>query len=197
MIRLWYNNGRDYKLGDDNLDIEKDVNALMDEVIDLYRDKVSPGDIFVLGSSTSEIAGGRIGKDSHPEYGQVLIKVIRERLKELDLCLAVQGCEHINRALVVERDTATQHHLEIVSVVPALHAGGGSAVAAYEQFDDPVMVESLLATSGVDIGDTHIAMHVKHVQIPVRFEQNTIGYARVNGLTSRPKLIGGARAHYA
>ena len=161
-----------------------------------YTDKTEAGDIFVLGCSTSEIGGGRIGKASQPEYGEWVVKSLIEMTQEMGLFLAVQGCEHINRALVIEREAAKRHGLEIVSVVPALHAGGGASVAAYKLFEDPVVVESLIATSGLDIGDTHIAMHVKRVQIPVRFDQNMVGQARVNGLTSRPKLIGGARAQY-
>ncbi|MBG9981456.1 TIGR01440 family protein [Facklamia sp. DSM 111018] len=178
------------------MNLEQEVHALMDEVVQLYQGKVEEGDVFVLGSSTSEIAGGRIGKDSHPEYGEILIKVVLERLSELKVHLAVQGCEHINRSLVIEKQVAKEKGYGIVSVIPAIHAGGGSAVAAYNQFRDPVMVESVSASSGLDIGDTHIAMHVKAVQIPVRFEKNKLGHARVNGLTSRPKLVGGSRAQY-
>ncbi|MGX7168306.1 TIGR01440 family protein [Facklamia hominis] len=177
--------------------LEDEMNELMDEVIERYRSKVEAGDLFVLGCSTSEIAGGHIGKDSVPEYGQIIIKVLRERLKELELNLAVQGCEHINRSLVVEKEVAKNYGLEIVSVVPAIHAGGGCAVAAYEQFANPVMVEHIVASSGIDIGDTNIGMHIKHVQIPVRFKKDQLGGARVNGLTSRPKLIGGVRARYS
>lgn len=178
------------------MSVQEDIQQLVEEVKGLYGEKVKAQEIFVLGCSTSEIAGGRIGKASQPEYGEWVVKSLLEMTKEMDLYLAVQGCEHINRALVIEREAAELHHLEIVSVVPALHAGGGASVAAYKLFKDPVVVESLVATSGLDIGDTHIAMHVKHVQIPVRFQQNIVGQARVNGLTSRPKLIGGARAQY-
>lgn len=178
------------------MEIQSELNALLDEVISLYRDKVEEGDIFVLGCSTSEVSGARIGKDPHPDLGETIIRTFLERLPELGVHLAVQGCEHINRSLVIEREVAKKHHLEIVSVIPAINAGGGCSVAAYSQFKDPVVVDSVIATSGIDIGDTHIGMHVKRVQIPMRFEQKTVGHARVNGLTSRPKMVGGPRAQY-
>ena len=178
------------------MDLQKELKKLMNEVIKIYSGRVQPNDIFVLGCSTSEIAGGQIGKNSQPEFGYIVVQEVLEGLKPLKLNLAVQGCEHINRSLVVEKKVALEHNLDIVSVVPALDAGGGTAVAAYQLFKEPVMVEFVLATSGLDIGETHIGMHVKHVQIPMRFSQTYIGEARVNGLTSRPKLIGGVRAQY-
>ena len=99
------------------------------------------GDVFVLGCSSSEICGGQIGKASSAEVGQTVIEALLPILKEKGLYLAVQGCEHINRALVIERAAAEKYGFEIVTVKPALHAGGACSVAAYERFDDPVMVE--------------------------------------------------------
>ncbi|EAC9500649.1 TIGR01440 family protein, partial [Listeria monocytogenes] len=111
--------------------------------------------------------------------------------------LAVQGCEHLNRALAVERKTAQLYHLEEVAVVPQLHAGGACSVAAFQLFDEPIEVEHIVAKAGIDIGDTAIGMHVKHVQIPIRPSIKTLGAAHVTALGSRPKYIGGPRAHYA
>lgn len=179
-----------------SVEIQSELNSLLDEVIDLYRDKVEEGDIFVLGASTSEVSGARIGKDPHPGLGETIVAAFQDRLPELGVHLAVQGCEHINRSLVIEKEVAKKYQLEVVNVMPAINAGGGCSVAAFNQFKDPVVVDSLVATSGIDIGDTHIGMHVKRVQIPMRFQHNTIGHARVNGLTSRPKLIGGPRAQH-
>ncbi|MCR8970004.1 TIGR01440 family protein [Facklamia sp. 7083-14-GEN3] len=178
------------------MEIELEIDRLMGEIEDLFQEKVESQDIFVLGCSTSEMAGGKIGKDSRPEYGEQLVKALIKTTNKMGLFLAVQGCEHINRSLVIERQAAKKYDLEIVSVVPALHAGGGAAVAAYQLFNDPVMVEHVQATAGIDVGETHIGMHIKHVQIPVRFKYNQLGSARVNGLSSRPKLIGGERANY-
>ena len=108
----------------------------------------------------------------------------------------MQGCEHINRALVIEQAAAEKYGFEIVTVKPALHAGGACSVAAYERFDDPVMVEHVVAKAGIDIGDTFIGQHIKHVQIPVRVGITEIGGAHVTCVRSRPKLIGGPRAQY-
>lgn len=108
----------------------------------------------------------------------------------------MQGCEHINRSLVVEREAAERYDLEIVTVKPALHAGGACAVAAYDRAEDPVMVEHITAKAGMDIGDTFIGQHIKHVQIPVRLDIDQIGAAHATFVRSRPKLIGGPRAIY-
>lgn len=154
------------------------------------------GDLFVLGLSTSEVQGEHIGQDSNIEIGRTVVKAIVELLAPRGINLAVQGCEHLNRALVVERAVAEQRGLEIVTVYPQLHAGGAGQVAAFELFDDPVEVEHVVAEAGIDIGDTSIGMQVKFVQIPVRTSVKEIGQAHVTYLRSRPKLIGGARAKY-
>lgn len=163
----------------------------------LFEANLSKGDIFVLGCSTSEVVGGHIGKNSSAEVGQWIIETLLAILEPKGIYLAVQGCEHLNRALVVERSIASTKDLEIVSVVPALHAGGACSVAAFDQFKDPVEVEHIVAQAGIDIGDTSIGMHIKHVQVPVRPKQNTLGAAHVTALRSRPKYIGGPRAEYA
>ena len=110
--------------------------------------------------------------------------------------MAVQGCEHLNRALVVERDLAMAKDLEIVNVLPTLHAGGSGQLAAFDYMKDPVEVEEIVAQAGIDIGDTSIGMHVKRVQVPLRPIIPELGGAHVTALASRPKLIGGARAEY-
>ena len=154
------------------------------------------GDIFVLGLSSSEVVGGHIGQNSSLEVGQVIIKTILDILEEKGLFLAVQGCEHLNRALVVERALANKKDLEIVNVLPTLHAGGSGQLAAFQYMKDPVEVEFIVAQAGLDIGDTAIGMHIKHVQIPIRPILKELGTAHVTALASRPKLIGGARAAY-
>ena len=154
------------------------------------------GDIFVLGLSSSEVVGGHIGQNSSLEVGQVIVKTILDILEEKDIFLAVQGCEHLNRALVVERALADKKDLEIVNVLPTLHAGGSGQLAAFQYMKDPVEVEFIVAQAGLDIGDTAIGMHVKHVQIPIRPILKELGAAHVTALASRPKLIGGARAAY-
>ena len=174
--------------------IKEQVTLVANRLLEVAN--LRAGDVFVLGCSSSEICGGQIGKASSAEVGQTVIEALLPILKEKGLYLAVQGCEHINRALVIERAAAEKYGFEIVTVKPALHAGGACSVAAYERFDDPVMVEHVVARAGIDIGDTFIGQHIKHVQIPVRVGITEIGGAHVTCVRSRPKLIGGPRAQY-
>lgn len=172
----------------------KEVHTGLTEL--LKEAKLEKGDLFVVGLSTSEVQGQHIGKDSDIEIGRAIIKEIISVLRPLGIHLAVQGCEHLNRALVVERDVAKEFGLEIVTVYPQIHAGGAGQIAAFENFEDPVEVEHLQAKAGMDIGDTSIGMQVKFVQIPVRTSVKEVGKAHTTYLRSRPKLIGGARAKY-
>ncbi|KRK65340.1 hypothetical protein FC72_GL001410 [Companilactobacillus tucceti DSM 20183] len=174
--------------------IEKDLDSIMKDVLE--KANLKDGDLFVLGCSTSEVVGGKIGKDSNLDVGKVIIKTILANLSPKGINLAVQGCEHINRSLVVERSVAEHNGFEIVSVVPALHAGGAASIQAFKQFNDPVEVEHVTAQAGLDIGDTFIGMHVKFVQVPVRPTIQTLGSAHVTALRSRPKYVGGPRANY-
>ena len=162
----------------------------------LSKANLHQGQILVLGLSTSEVAGASIGKNSSLEIGQAIVKTILDTLTPKGIYLAVQGCEHLNRALVVERELAEKKDLEIVNVLPSLHAGGAGQLAAFSYMKDPVEVEFITAQAGLDIGDTSIGMHVKHVQVPVRPVLRELGGAHVTALASRPKLIGGARAQY-
>ena len=177
---------------------EKDIQRATSQIVEdvLEKANLKQGAIFVLGLSSSEVIGGQIGKESSQEIGEIIVKTILDILEEKGIHLAVQGCEHVNRALVVERQVAEQFGLEIVSVLPTLHAGGSGQLAAFKFMQDPVEVEFIKAHAGLDIGDTTIGMHVKHVQVPIRPLLREIGHAHVTALASRPKLIGGARAHY-
>lgn len=177
---------------------EKELKVQLTEIVNdvLAEAHLKKGDLFVLGCSTSEVVGGHIGKNSSAEVGQWIIRTLKELLDPKEIVLAVQGCEHLNRALVVERTVAEAKKFEIVSVIPALHAGGACSVAAFEQFNDPVEVEHVIGQAGIDIGDTSIGMHIKHVQVPVRPRLKTLGQAHVTALRSRPKYIGGPRANY-
>ena len=157
---------------------------------------LKPGAAVVLGCSTSEVAGGHIGKNSVPELGDALAETMIAVCGELGLCPVFQCCEHLNRALVVERRVAEKYGLEPVCVVPYPKAGGSVASAAYRMMDEPVVVESLQADAGIDIGDTLIGMHLKPVAVPVRLAANLVGEARVVAARTRAKLIGGERAKY-
>ena len=175
-------------------DIQRETSQIVKDVLE--KANLKQGAIFVLGLSSSEVIGGQIGKESSQEIGEIIVKTILDILEAKGIHLAVQGCEHVNRALVVERQVAEQFGLEIVSVLPTLHAGGSGQLAAFKFMKDPVEVEFITAHVGLDIGDTAIGMHVKHVQVPIRPVLREIGHAHVTALASRPKLIGGARAQY-
>lgn len=175
--------------------LKEQTHQLLVDILD--KSQVSKGQIFVLGLSTSEVAGGQIGQDSSLEIGEVIVKTLLDELTPKGIYLAVQGCEHLNRALTVERELAEQKDLEIVNVLPSLHAGGSGQLAAFKYMKDPVEVEFITAQAGIDIGDTAIGMHIKHVQIPIRPKNPKLGGAHVTALASRPKLIGGGRAHYS
>ena len=152
------------------------------------------GNILVIGCSTSEIVGSRIGTNSAPEVAAEVFGAFRDYAKQNGIYLAVQCCEHLNRAIVTERAAAVG--LEIVNVVPQPKAGGSMATAAYATLEDPVVVEEIKADAGIDIGLTLIGMHLKRVAVPVRLENNRIGDALVVAARTRPKFIGGARAVY-
>lgn len=171
-----------------------ETREIVEDILD--RSGIRPGQVFVLGLSSSEVAGGVIGQHSNQEIGEVVVKTLLDSLRKRGIYLAVQGCEHLNRALVVERELAEAKDLEVVNVLPSLHAGGSGQLAAFKYMVDPVEVEFITAFAGLDIGDTSIGMHVKHVQVPLRPIRRELGGAHVTALTSRPKLIGGARATY-
>lgn len=155
-----------------------------------------PGSLIVIGGSSSEIRGGHIGKDSSYEIGTAVVSTLIEQANEKSLRLAFQCCEHLNRALIVERDVANQFGYEEVAVVPWLHAGGAFSTNAYYAFKDPIVVAQIKADGGLDIGLTMIGMHMKRVAVPVRLKNNKIGKALVVAARTRPPLIGGERAHY-
>lgn len=162
----------------------------------LEKINLKENDIFVVGCSTSEVNGNRIGSKTNLEVGMEIVSTLKEILDEREIFLAVQCCEHLNRALVVEKDILDYYDVEEVSVIPVETAGGGIATSAMRIFKNPVVVEFISANAGVDIGDTEIGMHIKHVQVPYRSEIKEIGNARITGLYSRKKLIGGSRAVY-
>ncbi|MCQ2420092.1 MAG: TIGR01440 family protein [Clostridia bacterium] len=162
----------------------------------LEQAKLKPGQILVIGCSSSEMVGARIGKGSSLEAAQAAFAGIYPVLQEKGIRLAVQCCEHLNRALIVERETAEARGFEIVNAVPQIHAGGSFAVTAWANFRDPVAVETITADAGLDIGGTLIGMHLKRVAVPVRLSLKKIGEANILCARTRPKYIGGERAVY-
>jgi uncharacterized protein (TIGR01440 family) len=170
----------------------------LDTIINEFSEQVPLNErlILVVGCSTSEVAGKRIGTAGTEQVADMIFARMDKLRKDTGVALAFQCCEHLNRALVVERETAEAKNLDEVTVIPHRTAGGAMATYAYEHFHDPVMVEFIKADAGIDIGDTLIGMHLKHVAVPIRTSQKSVGNAHVTMAKTRPKLIGGARAIY-
>lgn len=162
----------------------------------LEQAQLNPGSLLVIGCSSSEIVGKRIGKGSSMEAAQAVFRGIYPVLREQGIDLAVQCCEHLNRALIMERSAAEKRGYEPVNVLPQPHAGGSFAVTAWEAFSSPVAVETIAADAGIDIGGTLIGMHLRRVAVPVRTSLSQIGEAIVLCARTRPKYIGGPRAAY-
>lgn len=158
--------------------------------------KVKPGDLFVIGCSSSEMVGLRIGKGSSLDAAKAAWAGIGPVVEKFGVALAVQCCEHLNRALIMEEATAERFGYEIVNVKPQPKAGGSFATTVWESMEHPVAVEHIRAKVGLDIGGTLIGMHLKEVAVPVRLSINKIGEANILCARTRPKCIGGERAHY-
>lgn len=173
--------------------VERSKN-MIEEFLSVVPMKAS--EILVIGCSSSEIVGESIGKGSNFNAASAVYEGIAPILAEKGIFLAAQCCEHLNRALVVERECAEKYGLETVCVVPKAKAGGSFATAAFENFKDPVVVETIKAHAGIDIGDTLIGMHLRAVAVPVRLSVKRLGEANLVFARTRPKYIGGPRACY-
>ena len=172
--------------------IYQQTSATIRELVE--KAKVKPGNIVVVGCSTSEVLGSKIGTNSNPDTAKQIFAALHDCAKEFSFYLAIQCCEHLNRAIITER--AAVPNAELVNVVPQPKAGGSLATAAYAAFEEPVAVETIQADAGMDIGFTLIGMHLKKVAVPVRLENNRIGEALIIAARTRPKFIGGIRAMY-
>ena len=155
------------------------------------------GDIFVVGCSSSEIRGGRIGHDSSMEVAAAVLAGVLPPLQEQGVYLAAQCCEHLNRSIVIEREAAKRYGCQIVAAIPQPHAGGSWATNCWRTFKDPVLVEEVKAAAGMDIGGTLIGMHLRRVAVPVRLSMDHIGEAILLCARTRPPFIGGSRAVYS
>lgn len=178
---------------------------MYEQIVEQARDMISEflsearlgkGDILVIGCSSSEVVGERIGKGSDFNAAKAIFEGIYPVLKAKGIYLAAQCCEHLNRALIIERECAEKYGYDEVCVVPRPKAGGSFATTAYEEFDRPVAVEHVRAHAGIDIGGTLVGMHLREVAVPVRLSVNKLGEANVLFARTRPKYIGGARAVY-
>ncbi|MBQ4428797.1 MAG: TIGR01440 family protein [Clostridia bacterium] len=181
--------------------IKTEVKAVMNELFESCSEgyyKLEQGDIIVIGCSTSRVMGYHMGQHSTEEVAAAIMETALPLVREKGLFLACQCCEHLNRALVVERECMKKYDLTEVSVKPALHAGGAWSVQAMKNFDSPVVVEDLRARAraGIDIGGVFIGMHMRPVVVPIHNENTRIGCANITMARTRPKLIGGERAQY-
>lgn len=175
-------------------DIARQTRDAVEELLDVAA--LPPERLLVVGCSTSEVQGEKIGSAGSTFIAASILTALRRACHNRRIYLAVQCCEHLNRALVVERTAAEKYNLTEVQVVPVPHAGGALAAQAMRDFVAPVVVESIAAHAGLDIGCTLIGMHLRPVAVPVRLAHHTIGQALVVAARTRPKLIGGARAVY-
>ncbi|MCI8511092.1 MAG: TIGR01440 family protein [Lachnospiraceae bacterium] len=181
--------------------VDVDINEIRKQTVLVAEDlldtaAMKPGQLLVVGCSSSEIAAHAIGCYSSKEIGQAVFRALHSLTRERGLYLAAQCCEHLNRALIVEEEAAARWGLEPVNVMPQLKAGGSFATAAWGGFSSPCAVERIQAHAGIDIGDTLIGMHLRPVAVPVRTRQTQIGSAHVVCARTRLKYIGGERAAY-
>ena len=176
----------------ENMSVKLQCENATKELIEIA--KLKKGDILVVGCSTSEVVGSKIGTNSDPNVAKEIFDGINSVLKEKGVFLAVQCCEHLNRAIVTERNACP--YIEEVNVIPQKKAGGSLATVAYNEFNDPIVIEEIKADAGMDIGNTLIGMHLKKVAVPVRLSIKQIGSAPLVCARVRPKFIGGIRAVY-
>ena len=175
-------------------EIIKETETAIDGI--LNSTSLKQGDIFVVGCSSSEILGSKIGKGSSYEAAKLVYNVIAPKLAEKGIYLAAQCCEHLNRAIVIESACAEKYGYEPVAVIPQPKAGGSFATITYESMKKAVVVETISAHAGIDIGGTLIGMHLRRVAVPLRVDVKKIGEANIICAYTRPKFIGGSRAIY-
>ncbi|MCF6138910.1 TIGR01440 family protein [Pseudalkalibacillus berkeleyi] len=181
--------------------MDESLHQIQPQVVKALEDleqstPLSSNHLVVIGASTSEVIGEDIGTSGTMDVAAQLFEGITQFRNKTDVQIAFQCCEHLNRALVMEREVAVARGYDPVTVVPVRSAGGALATYAYHHLKDPVIVEFIKADAGIDIGDTFIGMHLKHVAVPVRTNVKSIGKAHVTLARTRPKLIGGERAVY-
>lgn len=179
--------------------IRADAEKVMAEVIE--KANLKDSSLFIVGCSSSEVIGNRMGtsKDGETDEAvEILYEVITRHLNGLNIDLAVQCCEHLNRAVVCDRSVAEKYGFEQVNVIPQIHAGGAFAVKHYKSLKDSVVVESIdqRADAGIDIGGVMIGMHIHPVAVPLHLENRHIGEAVIIAARRRPKYVGGERAVY-
>ena len=188
--------GITYEIDDKNIveQIKSDAANVAAELIEVA--KLKKGDIVVVGCSTSETLGNQVGSHSVPEVGKAIFDGLQSIFGAKGVYIAAQCCEHLNRAIITERKAAEKQGREEVNAVPQPKAGGSFATITYRTLEDPVAVEHIRADAGIDVGGVLIGMHLKEVAVPMMLTVRRIGEANITAARTRPKFIGGERAHY-
>lgn len=178
--------------------LREEIRLTLRQAVDALTEAghIQPGGLIVLGCSTSEVAGARIGKGSVPELGEVIARAMLEACHARDLAAAFQCCEHLNRAVVMEQRVLTALRLTQVRAIPQPKAGGSVPAAAWKLMDQPALAMAVQADAAIDIGDTLVGMHIRPVAVPLRLDVNHVGHANLVMAYSRLPYIGGSRAVY-
>lgn len=172
-------------------------NVLSDCVERLMQQgQIPAGGVIVLGCSTSEVVGARIGKGSVPELGKVIAEAMLDACRERQLHAAFQCCEHLNRAIVVEKEVLKDMHLCQVRAIPQPKAGGSVPSAAWKLMQEPALAMAIQADAAIDVGDALVGMHIRPVAVPLRGQFAQLGCAHVTMAYARLPYIGGSRAVY-
>ena len=176
----------------------QEINAVLDAAVDALQKAgdIPEGGLIVLGCSTSEVAGARIGKGSVPELGAVIAGAMLRACHERGLNAAFQCCEHLNRAVVMEQQVLRELGCRQVKAVPQPKAGGSVPAAAWKMLRQPALAIAVQADAAIDVGDTLVGMHIRPVAVPLRIDVDTVGHAHLTMAYSRLPYIGGSRAVY-
>lgn len=174
--------------------VKQEAKDALEELLQVSKAK--EGQLVIIGCSTSEVAGQKIGTYSNVDLAKAIFDGLYEVAKAHNVYLGIQCCEHLNRSIIIENSYAQKHNIEQVNVVPQPKAGGSLATVAFKEFDNAVVVEEVKADCGIDIGGTLIGMHLKKVAVPVRLKTSKIGQANIICARTRAKFVGGERAIY-
>ncbi len=180
------------------LQLKNEITSALDAAVDALckAGSLQPGSVIVLGCSTSEVAGARIGKGSVPELGEVIAEAMLAACSAHGVHAAFQCCEHLNRAIVMEQRVLDERRLTQVNAIPQPKAGGSVPAAAWKMLEKPALAMAVQAEAGIDIGDTLVGMHIRPVAVPLRLEISHVGHANLVMAYSRLPYVGGSRAVY-
>ena len=180
------------------MEMKAEIFTVLDAAVEALQQagEIAPGGLIVLGCSTSEVAGARIGKGSVPELGGVIAQAMLDACHAHGMDAAFQCCEYLNRAIVMEKRVLRERGLTQVKAVPQPKAGGSVPAAAWKLLESPALAISVQAEAGIDVGDTLVGMHIRPVAVPLRIDVNRVGQANLVMAYSRLPFIGGSRAVY-